>query len=268
MATRYTVGTEPASPLVIHVTRDGGGAVDLSGYADVEVEGDQLPAGTTSVLDAPAGVVERSFDTGFAEAGLLLIRVKLTASDGAVDYSSTMRLPVDQPGPDETMPLFMTTDTVEAITGVLVSSDDVIAAQNVVSLAVGVDLGNEDWVASLSDADQFWLQLAVAYQATETAGPGGSGGSSGGIGDAFGITPIPGVASVRTGDLQVTFGSGGGSGSTAELLARLHPNTQLALRRLSWLGAVRTLHATPFLAARMAPSPWVPLYQVHPRLVR
>lgn len=262
MATRYTVGDEAPSPLVITVQRTDGAPVDLSAYAEVEVEGAQLPDGGTEVLDAAAGVVQRAFDTGFAEAGMLLMRVRLVGSDGAVDYSGEMYLPVAQPGPDEMIPLFMSTDAVEAITGTLVSGDDVITAQNLVSLAIGADLGDEELVAQFSTSDHFWLQLAVAYQATEAADAVGGVAAQ----DAFGIVPIPGVASVRNGDVQVTFDTRSG-GSTAALVGRLHPNTQLAIRRLSWLGAVRTLQAAPFLTERIQPDPWVPLYQLPARLV-
>lgn len=258
MSVRYYVGDEAPSPLAVNVKRSDGSPFDLTPYEEVTVEGDGLPDGATTVLDAPAGRVQRTFDEGFAEAGNLQIRLKLLDAGGTVDYTDPMTLPVHDPGPDEAMPQLVTTDQVEAITGVLVSSDDIIQAQNVIALAVGIDLSDPDWVATLSAADQYWLALAVAYQSTTTAG-GDDAASAASA--PFGLAPIPGVASVKAGDVQVVYDKSGTSqGATAALLSSLHPNAQLAIRRLSWLGAVRTLHATPFLAGRVEPSRWVPLY--------
>lgn len=255
MATRYFVSDEAPSPLVVHVQRTDGSPVNLADYDLVEVEGDRLPPGRTTVLDAAAGIVERSFETGFTEAGLLGVRVRMETVaqlgvDPSTDYSGVMTLPVYDPGPDESLPLLVTTDKVEAITGRLASEDDIVQAQNLVSLAIGANVSDPVWTDTLGAQDRFWLEMAVSYQAAQEAAASGAAGDSSGLG----IVPIPGVSSFSQGDLSVSFDTGGGV--SEELLASLSSTTKLAIRRLSWLGAVRTLHASPFLSERPLPSTW------------
>ncbi len=241
---RYYVGDESPSSLIVHVTRTDGSVLDLSPYETVTVEGDQLPEGASTVLDATTGLVQRDFDTGFVESGRLMLRVRLETAL-TTDFSDPILLDVYDPGPDETVPPVMSTDAVEAITGVLVSEDQVVQAQNEVSLAIGADVSDELWLDSLSSQDVFWLRLAIAYQAAAVAKVAGGG--------AGGFSFPPGVTSVRNGDVTVTLGAGG---ATSQTLASLTPSAALAVGRLSWMASVRTLHAAPFLAGEQQPDLW------------
>lgn len=243
MSTKYYVGDQAPSPLILHVKRSDGSIIDLTPYTTVVVEGDDLPPGDTTVLDAEAGIVQRTFDEGFTSAGMLFLRVRLE-SGGFVDYTDPAELPVLDPRPNVT--LMVTTGQVEAYTGVAVSENDVAQAQSLVGLVTGRNLGDASWLSSIAAQDLFWLQQAVAWQAAEH--PEGDGLS-------VALPYVPGASSITNGDVSISYRDDAG-----DELATLAANARLAIRRLSWMRSVRSVSATPFLSDRGAqPSSWVPV---------
>lgn len=249
MATRYYVGDQAPSPLVVRMRRTDGSVFDLTSYDSVLIEGDGLPPGLTTVIDAEGGVVQRDFDLGFAEAGVILIRARLEEA-GLVDYTDIAELPVWDPSEPTTS--VVTPGQVEGVTGTAVSTQDIARAQGLVTLAVGVNLSDPVAWVLLSPQDQFWIGTAISYGSACIADTQGQ--------DTVVVVKPPGVASMSTGDQSVSFdatpsgSAGGGSG-----LAELCPEAVAALRRVSWLGT-HTVHARPFLSGRgAAPDPWVRL---------
>lgn len=229
MAVRYYVGETPSRPLVINLRDSSGEQLDLTGLT-VTLEGDGLPAGTTTVTDATTGEVEYEFTAPFTEAGILEVRARLVSGSGDVDLTDPMEIPVYD---DSTGTLIMTPAQVEGITGTVVTASNIARAQSMVSLAVGRDLSNPDVVASLTDNDLYLVRQAVAWQA--------EGIRTGKVNESY----PTGAVSISSGDQSISFGSGGSS-SDASLLA---PLATLAVKRLSWMGW-RSVRSTSMFASR------------------
>ena len=64
---------------------------------------------------------------------------------------------------------------------------------------------------------------------------------------------------MSTGDQSVSFDTSSGSSGGGSGLAELCPEAVAALKRVSWLGAARTIHANPMFAGNVQPDPWVPI---------
>jgi hypothetical protein len=246
-ATRYFVGDKSPSPLILHVKTSDGQPYDLSNYDTITVTGDDdLPPGDTSVLDAENGIVQRTFDTGFEAAGLLLLRVKMETTL-TEDWATDIQLPVYDPTVPPTTTLLLDTGEVEGITGVIVSENDISRAQSVLTLVTGRNLGDAEWISDcVSTGDQFWLKTAVAWQSAETTGTAAS---------APVIVRVPGATSIANGDVSISFSSSGNT-TNDTLASLLTPSASIAIRRVSWMGAGRTVHATGFLQRHSYGDPW------------
>ena len=239
MATRYYTGTEAPSPLILHLKRSDGVAFNLVPYQTVTVEGDELPTGPTAVIDALNGVVQRSFDDGFASAGALALRVRMETGGGVVDFTDPAVLHVYDPAPGSVG--IVTTDQVETITGTLVSENDIAMAQSVIGLVVGKDLTNVEWYIGLGTSDQYWLKQAVAWQST------GGNDTVGANSPVAAGAPLPqGVTSVSVGDVSLGFAA-----ATTAYDSMLLPLCQLAVRRLSWMG-LRAIHLQSATASQLS----------------
>ena len=237
MSTTFYVGERPSTPLVITVTDEAGAPRDLSGYSEVSivpVDTVGLPPGDCSVSDAEAGKVQYDFIDPFEVAALLVLQVKMETGTGDVDMSGSFTLTVlDQVDSTTTL---VTPAQVEAWTGRSVSQQQVVQAQFQVSLAVGADLSDEDWLAGLGSQDTYWLSLAVAYQAADLARFQAAT-------EQIQVPYLPGVQSVSTGDQSITFRAGESGVSVPGMSSQAN----IALRRISWMKPVRTIHAKPFL---------------------
>ena len=100
-----------------------------------------------------------------------------------------------------------------------------------------------DWLLTISVADTFWLKQAVSWQAAEHP-----------VDRTIAVTLpyVPGASSITNGDVSISYGEVG-----ANELAELAANARLALKRLSWMRPMRTIHASPFSNAALRPDPWV-----------
>jgi hypothetical protein len=244
----FYVGEQPSEPLVITVRDLDGTVIDLSDFVDVQVEGDGLPAGLSEINDAPAGKVQYTLTAPFEESGVISCRVRMTGIGGDVDLSSTFELIVDDATELDTTPL-LTPAQAEGISGLAVSISDLARAQTMIGLFVGHNLSDVVWLETLNEADEYWLTVAVAYQAAEVRNRTSAAGAS--------VPYVPGASSIKTGDVAISFGGAAGSADLSELssLART------ALLRLSWLQSRRTVHAVPFLGdGRCEPSRWRYMY--------
>lgn len=234
MSTTFYKGEKPSTPLVITVTDDDGQPKDLSIYADVSIvpiDTPGLPIGVCSISDTTTGRVQYDFSEPFEDAVVLVLQVRMATSGDDVDLSAPFTLTVLDP--NDAGVTLVTPPQVENWTGQSVSQQQVVQAQYQISLAVGADLFDEEWIDSLGSKDRYWLNLAVAYQAADIAKVDSSTAE-------ITVPYLPGVQSISTGDQSISFGSGADTGGVAT-----QANT--ALRRLSWMRPIRTLHAKPFL---------------------
>lgn len=225
----FYVGEQPSTPLVITVRDQAGAALDLSGVSSVEMVGDPLPAGNCAVINAALGKVQYDFDEPFATSGSLVEQVAMFSGTG-IDYSAPFTLTVADL--TEAAGLRLTPTQVESMTGASVSENDIARAQGVISVAAGINPLDEEWRAWLSPADAYWLDLAIAYQATEAANV------QAGL-DIFGVT---GATSVANGDVRITFRQ-----DADRTLPELGSLARSALMRLSWLRPMRSIQAKPFI---------------------
>lgn len=236
---QFYIGQTPAWPLQLTVLDPDGAPRDLT---DLTVEvalldplGEDVPGGTTTVIDAEAGSVQFNWPADpFATAGEYLARTSV-AGTSTLDYASDVPLNVH---PRELLytDLRVTPTEVERYTRTAVGNPEIDTAQFDISLAVARNLHDDITWDYISSADQQWLKIAIAHQAAaKDTGPI----------DAY---SVPGVKSVKTGDLAITYSDSANSGAEA----LLSPMAALAVRRLSWVGT-GTMHATPFLGTTVLP---------------
>lgn len=218
----FGVGEQPADPLVLTVVDAAGAAVDFDDYDTVALEGD-IPAGTATPL--AGGVLQYKMSAPFTTAGTYVLRVTMEQADGDIDYSQPFEFTVV----DDLSTTLLSPDDVYTSTGSSVTMADIVSSQAIVSLVVGADLTDADWLASLSAKDLFWLKRAVAWQAVDEASD-------------LDIAYVPGATSVKAGDVSVTYSSAGTS--TGEAITSRY--AQMALKRLSWLSPFRSIQAKPF----------------------
>jgi hypothetical protein len=245
MAVVFYVGEQPSDPLVVTVTEsDGVTPRDLTGVGSVAFVGDPLPAGTAAVADALEGKVQYDFSAPFTEAENLRLQVKMTTGSD-IDYSQPFTVSVQNP--NDALVTIVSPAQVEAWTNVSVSNGDVVRAQGLICLVVGRDLTDVDWIdEDVSNQDLFWLQQAVAWQASEHPEDGTI---------KVALPYVPGASSIANGDVSISYRE-----DSQSELANLASNTLLAIKRLSWMKPVRSVSATPFLTDRpRQPSTWVPL---------
>jgi hypothetical protein len=240
----FYVGEQPSDPLVVTVTEaDGVTPRDLTGVTSVQFVGDPLPAGTAAVALAAEGKVQYDFSAPFVEAENLRMQVKMTTGTD-VDYSAPFVVSVQNEA--DALATIVTPVQVEAWTSVSVSQSDVVKAQGLVGLVTGRDLTDAVWLLGVNDRDLFWLQQAVAWQASEH--PEGGGVS-------VALPYVPGASSIANGDVSISYREDSG-----DELSNLVANARLAIKKLSWMRPVRSVSATPFLSNRPTqPSTWVPM---------
>lgn len=230
----FYVGEQPTSPLVITVTNEDGTPRDLADYESVSFIGEGMPDGTTTVSDPAEGKVQFDFAAPFTVAENLTLQIGMESGD-IYDYSAPFVISVLDV-PDESLTI-VTPAQVEATTGESVTRKQVVKAQGLVSLAVGRDLTDQVWFTGyVSARDQFWLRTAVSYQASHDAELES--------GDTLSVPYAPGVATMSTGDQSITYiQQGARELGQPELVA----NAWAAIKHLSWMRPVRTIHAKPFL---------------------
>jgi hypothetical protein len=240
----FYVGEQPSDPLVVTVTDEGGAPRDLTGVTSVQFVGDPLPAGTAAIANAAQGKVQYDFDAPFVDAENLRVQVKMLTG-GDSDYSAPFTISVQNP--QDALVTIVTPQQVEAWTNVSVSNGDVVRAQGLICLVVGRDLTDVDWIdEDVSNQDLFWLQQAVAWQASEHPED---------TTVRVQMPYVPGASSITNGDISISFRD-----DSQSELAQLAGNALLAVKRLSWMKPVRSVSATPFLSNRgPRPSTWVPM---------
>jgi hypothetical protein len=239
MALTFYVGEQPSDPLIITVRDENGEPLALHDVSAVALVGDELPAGTCAINDPVSGRVQYTFSAPFTSAGTLTLQVAMTDEDEGIDYSAPFTLTVADPS--EVIEPIVTPAQVEAWTGTSVSESDITQAQGLVSIASGRNLSDQVWLASLSNADAYWLSLAVGYQAAE-----GAMAATG-----LAVPYVPGAQSIANGDVRITFKDNAGSE-----VAGLTNLANAALQRLSWMKNFRSIQAQPFSKRGEQPSPW------------
>lgn len=201
----FTVDSIPTHPIGITVAGQ-----DLSIYDLVEVVGEGLPAGESTLDPDDVSRVLYAFLAPFTEPGTYAARVHTVLGD-TDDYSTVVEFEVT-----EALLTLVSRDEAYRATAASVSLEDLARAQALVAIRVDRDLFDEDFVADLSAADRRRLSTAIAWTATMTpaADPG-----------------VPAIKSWTEGDRSVTLAD---PGPIQPGLA-LHPVAEMAIGRLSWM---------------------------------
>lgn len=248
----FYVGEQPTAPFIITVRDDETlEVIDLTDYDSVEVTGDGLPDGVSSIADAEGGRVQYVFSEPFEESGVIDIVVRLLEGEAGVDLSHPGSIRVDDPATEGTYTVISPTDA-EKVTGVSVSRSQLLMAQGLIGLIIDRDLSDGDVVTSFSTNDQRRLRQAVAWQST--------------VDPTSATVNVPaGATSISTGDVSISFGDG----NTFGAFGSLHMFAQSAINTLSWRSGIRSIRLgpntgtrryNPFLNAGVSDDhPWLPI---------
>lgn len=231
----FVVGEQPSTPLLVQVTNAAGTPLDLTGYDDVTVEG--LPEGLTTLADAALGKVQYTFTEPFETAGTLSFRVKMSQTDGDVDYSPYSDIEIT-----DAFVLRATPAMAYSATAQQVSTAELQQAQVQIALVVDRDLADADVWAAMTPRDQGLIAMAISWQAVELKRS-----------TEAGLAGLPGVVTaMSTAGQSVTFASG----TSVASMTSLSQVVVQVLNRLSW--RMRQYSAILENEARgPAPDPWI-----------